>query len=432
MPEDRIDPWASETYDYGRLIEKFGIEPFTLDRFPLPDPPIQFRRGVVFGCRGFEPVHRAITNGSGFAVLTGLAPSGRMHFGHKMVLDQVLAYHKWGADVFVAVADIEAWGARGVPLGESRKLAIEEYILNYIALGLPLERTRIYSQSERKDVMDISFEMSRAVNWSTMKAVYGFSGETNMSHIMSPLVQVGDILHVQLDKHGGPRPTIVPVGVDQDPHIRISRDIAKAFRYYSVQETDQGTGVFLKGDRPIEDLDAAETELRKHGKVDVNRPYRALYTDMSVEETDLRMLELEHSRGSYGFHAPSSSYNMFMTALTGGKMSSSVPDSAIFLTDTPEEAVRKLKVAVTGGRTTAEEQREQGGEPDICSVFEMLRFHLLESDEEFATVRKECLDGDRLCGACKKQAADLLETFLADLAEKREAAWDILPEYMDD
>jgi len=123
---------------------------------------------------------------------------------------------------------------------------------------------------------------------------------------------------------------------------------------------------------------------------------------------------------------------MFMTALTGGKMSSSVPDSAIFLTDTPEEAVKKLKVAVTGGRTTAEEQREQGGEPDICSVFEMLRFHLLESDEELATVRKECLDGDRLCGACKKQTADLLEQFLVDLAEKREASRDVISEYMDD
>lgn len=432
MPEDRIDPWASETYDYGRLIENFGIERFSLERFPMPDPPIQFRRGVVFGCRGFDPVHRAITQGSGFAVLTGLAPSGKMHFGHKMVLDQVLAYHRWGADVFVAVADIEAWGARGVPLAESRDLAIEEYILNYIAMGLPLERTSIYSQSKRKDVMDIAFEMSRPVNWSTMKAVYGFTDETNMSHIMSPLVQVGDILHVQLDKYGGPRPTIVPVGVDQDPHIRLSRDIAKAFRYYSVQETEQGTGVFLKGDRPMEDLDAAEVELQKFGRVEANKPYRALYTDQTVDETNRRMLDLEHSRGSYGFFAPSSSYNMFMTALTGGKMSSSIPESAIFLTDTPEEAIKKMKAAVTGGRTTAEEQREQGGEPDICSVYEMMNFHLVEGDDELATVRKECLDGDRLCGACKAQAAELLETFLKDLAEKREAARDIVSEYMAD
>ena len=77
MAGDRIDPWASDTYDYGRLIEQFGIEPFDLDRFPLPDPPAPFRRGVVFGHRGFPSVHRAISAGTPFAVLTGLAPSAR-------------------------------------------------------------------------------------------------------------------------------------------------------------------------------------------------------------------------------------------------------------------------------------------------------------------------------------------------------------------
>ncbi|MCI0497205.1 MAG: tryptophan--tRNA ligase, partial [Thermoplasmata archaeon] len=236
MPEERIDPWASVTYDYKRLIERFGIEPFGLDRFPLPDPPEKFRRGVVFGHRGFPTVHRAITAGEPFAVLTGLAPSGRMHFGHKMVLDQVLAYHRWGADVSVAVADLEAWGARGVPVERSRRIAMDEYLLNYVALGLPVERTQIYWQSGRKDVEDLAFVLSRAVNWSTMRAVYGFNDETNMAHIQAPMVQVGDILHVQLERWGGPRPTIVPVGVDQDPHIRVSRDIARSFRAYGVQE----------------------------------------------------------------------------------------------------------------------------------------------------------------------------------------------------
>ena len=37
----------------------------------------------------------------------------------------------------------------------------------------------------------------------------------------SPLVQVGDIIHPQLDDFGGLRPIVVPVGVDQDPHLRL-------------------------------------------------------------------------------------------------------------------------------------------------------------------------------------------------------------------
>ena len=48
-----------------------------------------------------------------------------------------------------------------------------------------------------------------------MQATYGFDGSCNMTHVFSPLIQTGDILHVQLEKYGGNRPTLVPVGVDQ-------------------------------------------------------------------------------------------------------------------------------------------------------------------------------------------------------------------------
>ena len=44
-----------------------------------------------------------------------------------------------------------------------------------------------------------------------------FSGSTNISHLYVPLIQVADILHPQLEEFGGPKPTVVPVGPDQDP-----------------------------------------------------------------------------------------------------------------------------------------------------------------------------------------------------------------------
>ena len=53
-----------------------------------------------------------------------------------------------------------------------------------------------------------------------MEAIYGFSGDTNLAHVQSPLVQAGDIVHPQLEEYGGLRPIVVPVGIDQDPHIR--------------------------------------------------------------------------------------------------------------------------------------------------------------------------------------------------------------------
>jgi tryptophanyl-tRNA synthetase len=112
-----------------------------------------------------------------------------------------------------------------------------------------------------------------------------------------------------------------------------------------------------------------------------------------------------------------------MTGLTGGKMSSSVPASHISLLDDPEEGYEKVKAATTGGRETAELQRELGGEADDCPVYELYAYLLAGDDDEFAKrVYDECVGGERLCGDCKEQAAGLMEEFLAEHQEKRAEA----------
>jgi tryptophanyl-tRNA synthetase len=110
-----------------------------------------------------------------------------------------------------------------------------------------------------------------------------------------------------------------------------------------------------------------------------------------------------------------------MTGLTGGKMSSSVPASHISLLDDPQDGYDKVKAATTGGRETAEEQRELGGRPDECPVYELYAYLLAGDDDDFAMeVYDECAGGERLCGDCKEQAAELMAAFLEDHQEKRE------------
>ena len=134
-----IDPWASEQFDdYKRLMQEFGIE--ELEPGSLPNPPKLFRRKAIFGHRGFEKIEHALNNKLPWAVLTGLMPSGRMHLGNKMVIDQVIYFQELGAEIFVAVADIESFATRDMPLEKARDLAINEFILNYIALGLKPEK----------------------------------------------------------------------------------------------------------------------------------------------------------------------------------------------------------------------------------------------------------------------------------------------------
>jgi len=435
----KIDPWASTQYeDYKRLREEFGIEEFN---FPdLPTPHRLFRRGVIFGHRGFDLIMDAIKYKKPWCILTGLAPSGKMHIGHKMVIDQVIYYQSIGAEISLAVADIEALGVRGMSLQEGRKIAIEEYITNYIALGLRPENCQIYFQSQRQAVKDLAYLMGNKVNLSEMRAIYGFADSTNMTHVYAPLVQVGDILHVQLEKYGGPKPTLVPVGVDQDPHLRLTRNLAFSFRIFNVTITkDKKIGIFVKLDENVEELlDEAEKIIKEMGYADYNKipSYKALYLDGAsmndIQKLDEALIPLELRFGGYGYYLPASTYHQFMSGLTGGKMSSSEPVSSIFLSDSPEEGVKKVKNAKTGGGITLEDHKKNGGKPDECTVFELFLYHFLEDDTELDRVYNDCKGGTQFCGQCKKLAIEAVSEFLSELKNKRAQAKKEINKYLKD
>jgi len=301
----RIDPWSSAQYEnYSRLRKKFGIKEFGTGEWgSLPDVPHLFRRGIVFGHRDFHLIKNAIDEKKPWALLTGLMPSGRMHLGHKIVIDQIIYYQSVGADIFIAVADIEAYATRGYSLGEAKKLAIEEYITNYIALGL--KPCRIYFQSKNTDVKDLGYLLGKKTNWSEVTAIYGFNGSTNMAHVLSPLVQCGDILHVQMEKYGGVRPTLVPVGVDQDPHIRFSRGIASAHRLFNVMVAKDGrVGVFIKSDDGVNKLMDIAEEVAGNFGLAMKRmdKYKAVYDrthrgENVQQQAGIRHFSYRYARG---------------------------------------------------------------------------------------------------------------------------------------
>ena len=428
----RIDPWAAEKYEnYAEIMEKFGIERFD---FSLPNMHRLLRRGIVFGHRDFGRIYRAINRGGRFAILTGLSPSGKMHLGHKMVIEQVIYYQGLGADVFIAVADLEAYAIRGIPLEKSEKIAREEYVANYIALGLGEKNCQVYYQSKRQEVKNLAMFMGDKVNLSEMQAIYGFSGDTSTAHLMTPMIQVGDILHVQLEKFGGPRPTLVPVGIDQDPHIRLTRDLVGRHRVYSVIKQDVGVGVFVKGEGDAKKLiELAKDVLSSaYKEFEVNLPYRALYVRdaENVEEVSEILMECEKRVNPLAFYMPSSTYHQLMTGITGGKMSSSDERSAIFLSDGPDILRKKVMNALTGGAVSAEEQRRIGGKPEKCTIYELYLYHLIEDDDELEKIYRECRGGERLCGQCKKEALQYLEEMIADIAEKRKWAMDAIDDYV--
>ena len=359
--EKLIDPWASFSLDYDKLVNKFGIGDFNDIISNVKNPQILMKRGVIFGHRNFDEINNAINQNKDFAVVSGMMPSGQMHIGHKMVVDQLKWYQDLGAMISLPIADLEAYATRGMSFKKGREIAIKEYLTNWIALGLNLEKdnVNVYLQSQNKELQNLAFKASNKVNFSQLHSIYGFDHSMNISHIQSPLYQVADILLPQIEEFGGPKKVVVPVGIDQDPHIKLTRDIARR---------------------------------------------------LNSEE---------------GFIQPASTYHRFLTGLTGDKMSSSKPNTAIYLNDDTKTAVKKVKSAKTGGRESLKEQQELGGEVDKCVIYEMLLYHFIEDDDKLQQIRNDCLNGTLRCGDCKMMTAELMEKFMDDLHEMQIQAVEI-------
>ncbi|NCC59286.1 MAG: tryptophan--tRNA ligase, partial [Synergistales bacterium] len=180
-------------------------------------------------------------------------------------------------------------------------------------------------------------------------------------------------------------------------------------------------------------IEAAAARLKEMGYKKVKRyeehidVFDAKAKDAGKVEEMMRVFEVEE--GGYGFVPPASLYHRFMTGLTGGKMSSSRPESHIALTEDPEEAAKKVMRAVTGGRQSLAEQKKLGGEPERCTVYELMLFHLSEDESELQEIFEECKSGERMCGTCKKEAAERIRAFLIKHQREREIARERLPEY---
>lgn len=116
------------------------------------------------------------------------------------------------------------------------------------------------------------------------------------------------------------------------------------------------------------------------------------------------------------FPKPTGIYSKFFPALQGfdGKMSSSIPNSAIFLTDTPAQIKNKInKYAFSGGKVTLEEHRKYGADIDVDVSYNYLRF-FLEDDAKLDDIGKKYKSGEMLTSEVKSVLIDILQKVVGD------------------
>lgn len=452
--DSRIDPWSSQqSTDYERIRSNFGLSDIEISR--IPNPNLLHRRGIIFAHRDLDTVLERVNRKEKFGVLTGLMPSGKMHLGHSMVINQVKWFQDQGGDVTVTVADLEALATRNVSLKEGRKIALSEYVNNYAAMGLDPDKTNVYFQSMRPVVQRLGFTLGQKTNISEFESIYGFSGETNLAHVQAPLVQAGDIVHPQLEEYGGLRPIVVPVGVDQDPHIRLTRGLVGKTNWFNVKPRKSGGltvalsvqeenkkifGISDNGgvNRDVRNqlFDKLKSSLLKLGFADIlsNPKHGTIEIPGATLEDKARiqisLLSLERNLGGMGLMPPCSTYHRFVVGMTGDKMSSSKPETTIFMHDSIEEMSKKVKRAFSGGQATVEEHRRLGGDLSKDVAYQYLQYFFEENDRELESIGRDYESGRLLAGEIKQICIDKAAEWLTELSEKRNQWSDRIEDFL--
>ncbi|OGW49393.1 MAG: tryptophan--tRNA ligase [Nitrospirae bacterium GWC2_57_9] len=162
-------------------------------------------------------------------VLSGMQPSGLLHLGNLMG-----ALDNWRKlqDQYECYYFIADWHALTSNYADTSKLRtfVREMVIDWLAAGLDPEKCVIFQQSLVPDhaVLHVLLSMSTPLPWlervPTFKEkieqiadkdmhTYGFLGY--------PLLQAADILIYKAD--------FVPVGIDQLPHLELTREVCRRF-----------------------------------------------------------------------------------------------------------------------------------------------------------------------------------------------------------
>jgi tryptophanyl-tRNA synthetase len=371
--------------DYSKLVDQFGstlidealmkrIEAATVGKGHVDKIHRFLRRGIFFSHRDMNALLDNIEKGEPMYLYTGRGPSSSaMHLGHLVPF----LFTKWLQDAFkvplvVQMTDDEKFIFKGEytqeegdNLNHYASLTIEN-ARDIIACEFDYERTFLFSDLDYVGRMYPNIvRIWKAVTTNTVNGIFGFDGTSNIGKIAFPAVQAAPSFASSFPVVlGGTREShdccLIPCAIDQDPYFRMTRDIAH------------------------------------------------------------KMVSRDHGLGG----KPALIHSKFFPPLQGatGKMSSSDENSAIFLTDTPEDIERKIKTcAFSGGRETRKLQEEHGANLDIDVSYQWLKF-FLEDDELLEKIGKDYGSGTGeywSTGIVKDKLIDVLKKLVAAHQERR-------------
>ncbi|KAJ5076939.1 tryptophan--tRNA ligase cytoplasmic [Anaeramoeba ignava] len=366
---------GKEGVDYVKIVEEFGMQlitdPMIEKMGKLSKTPLHhwIKRGLFFSHRNLDQLLDKYEKGEPFYLYTGRGPSSEsMHLGHLIPFMMT----KWLQDAFGCPCVIQLTDD-------------EKFLWNP---KLTLEKVHQFMIENAKDIIACGFDPEKTFIFSDMNYI----GE------MYPnICKIRKILTFN--------------------QVRSTFGFTKSSNIGQIAFSAVQAAPAFSSSFPKLFADKKKVNCLIPCAVDQD-PYFRLTRDIAPKLKEKK---------------PSLMCSKFIPSLLGlnEKMSSSNPNSAIFLTDTPNQIRNKInKYAFSGGGDTIEEHRKNGANLKVDIPFHYLKiFH--PDQERIEQIRKDYGSGQMLTGEVKKELISILQDIVKKHQENRKAITDeVLQKFM--
>ena len=171
-------------------------------------------------------------------ILSGMRPTGRLHLGnlHGALGNWVELQNSGSYDCFYFVADWHAITSEYASPEDIRQNSLN-MVIDWLAAGLDPDKSTLFVQSAVKEHAELFLLLSmitplawlqRNPTYKEMQTELSSKDLSTFGFLGYPVLQAADI--IMYKAYG------VPVGVDQLPHIELTREIARRFNYLYQKE----------------------------------------------------------------------------------------------------------------------------------------------------------------------------------------------------
>jgi tryptophanyl-tRNA synthetase len=159
-------------------------------------------------------------------VYSGIRATGRLHLGNYLGAVKGMLALQDTHDCVFSVVDLHSMTTPYDP--KTLQQSVRDIVLDYLAAGLDPHKSLLEIQSRVPEHMELAYYLSTIYPVSRLEDLPTYKDKkaqhpkyVNMGLLYYPVLMAADIMLYKAN--------LVPVGIDQEPHLEVTREIARKF-----------------------------------------------------------------------------------------------------------------------------------------------------------------------------------------------------------